>query len=95
MENHLANTAGIFNNPTASPYWLIYKEIGKAQLNKHIITKNQPMLAITEYLIQSDKCIAVIINMTPNAVTDRLSIKSGWSITKIYYVNHDISNKKT
>jgi len=85
LENYLSNTSGCFNSSQSSPYWKIYSEIGKDVLASHIISKNQPLLAITEHAVEQDKCIAIIINMSPNTVSDKLSIMKGWTVNKTYY----------
>jgi endo-1,4-beta-mannosidase len=85
LENYLSNTSGCFHTSIASPYWKIYYEIGKDVLASHIISKKQPLLAITEHAIGQNKCIAIIINMSSNRITDKLTFKTGWKVNKTYY----------
>ncbi len=84
LEDFVSKTAGSFAS-TASQYWKIYREIGKDVISKHIISKNEPLLAITEHEVSKDKNIAIVINMSPNSLNDKLVIKQGWKIGKVHY----------
>lgn len=84
LEDYLSKTAGSFS-PKASPYWKIYREIGKEVIATHIISKTKPLLAITEHEVEKDKRIAVIINMSATDLNDKLSLMKGWKISKVHY----------
>jgi len=84
LEDYLSKTAGSFS-PTSSPYWKIYSEIGKEVIASHIISKTQPLLAITEHEVSKDKYIAILINMSPSNLKDKLVINKSWNVSKVYY----------
>jgi hypothetical protein len=85
LESSLAGKSGCFDKKDATPFWKIYKEIGEKSKAKHILTKSNPLLGITEHLIDNNKCIAIIINYSPESISDIIEIRKGWVLQKTYY----------
>jgi len=87
LESYLTNLKGYYDKIDSSPLYLIYKEIGNSAIAGHLLNKTNPFLGITEHFIGENKCIAILINYSPQEIKDQIGLKEGWSIQKTYYGN--------
>lgn len=83
-----------FDNVNEPEYWHIYQQISKDILKKNKISKTNPVIAVTEHVIDANTSAAVIINMSPKTVKDTLTLSSGWGFTKSFS-GQILNNKKT
>lgn len=71
---------------TNIPLYKIYQFIFEnTNHNLHLLTKSNPFLGITEHWINSQKCIAIIINYHPEKINDKILINNNWHINKLHY----------
>lgn len=71
--------------PQETPYWKIYRHIAGEQLAARIIRKTSPALGITEHAVSEKETIAVIINYSPDQVTDALSLRKGVTLAAVLH----------
>jgi beta-galactosidase len=78
IELYLSNITGGFNSEEAQPFWKIYQAIAKSQLEQRLVTKKNPLMAITEHTIDQNHCVVVLINYSPNPMNTQLFVKENW-----------------
>jgi hypothetical protein len=82
LETALSDTPGAFHTAGAPAYWRLYAHMAQPQLATRILHKDHPMVGITEHADGADRCIAVLINYSPEAVTTSLTPAVGWSVVE-------------
>jgi len=91
LESSLAGKAGCFKLG-ATPFWKIYDEIGKSSRKNHILSKKNPLLGITEHHIDDNKIIAILINYSPENISENIELGKGWKLQKVHYGKAQWSN---
>ena len=85
VESDLVQRPGVFNNSVKEPYWKIYAMIARESLKTRIISKDHPLLAVTEHPADKNSAIGVLINCGPEALTTTVLIDQAWTVDKVLY----------
>jgi len=84
IEQALTQTPGGFHSPLAQPFWQIYRRVAQDVLQERTVSKNHPMLGLTEHLLDEHTRVVVAINYSPQALEDRLDLRPGWQVEKAW-----------
>jgi len=85
LEMNLTNTPGAFTENPAE-YWKIYHTIAAEVIAKNrAVTKNDPMVGITEHDLSATEKVVVLVNYSPTDRDVALTVKDGWKIEKALY----------
>lgn len=95
LEMNITRKAGAFTSNPAE-YWKIYQTIAADIIKQNrTVTKNDPLVGLTEHDLSSDQKVIVLVNFSPADRTVTLNIKNGWSVTKVLYGNAPIKTSVT
>jgi len=83
IEHHLSTTPGAFHRPDASPFWKIYAAIAAPHLAGRALSKDHPMVGVTEHPLDVRRRVAVAINYSPARVETALAMAPGWSVERV------------
>lgn len=83
MEKALTLRPHAFDDDQAK-CWQIYRLVGQEILQKQVVTKHEPTLAVTEHALSSDQMALVVINLSPEENTDTLTLQDGWKLSKCF-----------
>ncbi len=95
IEKTLFNELGAFNTKTAGSYYQIYDRIKDGSLSKKVVTGNNPMVGLTEHIVDENTRIVVAINYEPVSSIAELSLGTGWKVGECFYGEMPLLNKKT
>jgi hypothetical protein len=82
LECELAHTPGAFHTPLAQPFWKIYRHIAAPFIQGRRLHKENPLLGMTEHSLAEDRVLAVLINYSPERLSDRLRLQAGWALVE-------------
>ncbi len=87
IEQHLSNTPGGFTGPDAQPFWPIYRWLAanRRPMTSRMVSKDNPLIGITEHLLSDSKRIIVLINYSPTQQKAILGINQGWLVKSSWY----------
>jgi hypothetical protein len=84
IEQHLSTTPGGFTGPDAQPFWKIYRFLANG-IQARAITKDNPLVGITEHPLDETQRVVVLINYSPSVQNVPLTVADGWRITTNWY----------
>lgn len=84
LEKMMMNKACAFLAPESRDAWKIYSLMMKDRLSRKIITKHEPLLSLSEHRISDNECAIILVNNSPDEITDELPIRGGWKLKKSY-----------
>ncbi len=87
IEQYLTCTPGAFIAPSAQPFWQIYRHIALPHLSNRLVSKDNPLVGITEHILSDDKRLVMLINYSPTPQEVHLTIAGGWNIAEAWYGN--------
>jgi hypothetical protein len=85
IEQYLTSTPGAFTTPSVQPFWQIYRHIARPHLSNRLVSKDNPLVGITEHILAEDKRLVVLINYSPTSQDVNLSIGQGWQLAEAWY----------
>jgi beta-galactosidase len=85
IEQYLTSTPGAFIDPSAQPFWQIYRHIAAPHLSNRLVSKDNPLVGNTEHILSEDKRLIVLINYSPTPQEVHLTIADGWKIAEAWY----------
>lgn len=95
LEMDITLKAGAFTSNPAE-YWKIYQTIASDIIKQNrAVTKNDPLVGITEHDLSPDQKVIVLVNLSPVDRTVSLNIKGEWVIGKALYGNLPVKSSVT
>jgi len=91
IEQHLSTTPSAFSAADAQPFWQIYRHIALPHLSQRILSKDNPLVGVTEHPLDDGKRLIVLINYSPSPQAVHLTFAPGWQITAAWYGNSPTS----
>ncbi|HEX2948074.1 MAG TPA: beta-mannanase [Armatimonadota bacterium] len=85
LETTLADTPGAFHAESAEPCWQVYRHVAADVLSQRIISKQHPMIAVTEHPINETQRIVIAVNQSPNELMEGFELAQGWQLGEIFY----------
>lgn len=85
IETGLSNTPGSFHGEKAQPFWKIYRHIAEPFVAARAVTKDHPMVGVTEHPLADGKRVVVLINYGPEPAETALTLADGWSAAESWY----------
>jgi hypothetical protein len=76
---------GCFHQPDMPPFWQIYHLVAGDNLSDRVVTKNHPMLGVTEHKKTGTERTIVLINYSPERIKSAIHLISGWHLSEITY----------
>lgn len=94
LEECLASMGNSFTMDNM-PFYELYKLIFQRSLTgKHLLSKSNPLLGVTEHWIDSNNCIAVFINYSPKILVDKVSLDQKWRVKKRFLGDEFVDSDK-
>jgi len=87
LEKIMIENAGSFINQKTADAWRIYKYIGEKTCLQRVLNKESSMVTITEHVENDMKKIAVVVNNSPESISEKVFIKDGWRIDSVFPPN--------
>jgi len=84
IETHLANLPGGFHNPSAAPFWQIYRTIGEPFLAQRAVRKADPFIGLTEHPLAGGRRIVIAINYSPEPREAALDFADLWTADEVW-----------
>lgn len=84
LETALAGMAQVFSGGESPPFWKIYALVGDRVLQRRLVRKCSPWLGTTEHWLDDGAAIVVIVNYSPDRVTDTVRFAESFSCTDFY-----------
>jgi hypothetical protein len=78
LEMMLTQTVGAFHGSEAQPWWQIYSGIFQAVRHARVVTKQDPLVGVTEHVVDAAHRIVVMINYSPDARSVQMNLADGW-----------------
>lgn len=85
IELMITRTAGALHRAEAAPFWRIYREIAQDVIASRVVRKAQPMLGVTEHRLDDGRVVVVIVNQSPEPITETLELAEGWSVSDVWH----------
>jgi hypothetical protein len=85
VELELTRMPGGLHTPDAPPFWKIYRTITDGLLSGRAVSKDNPLIGLTEHHLAQDQRIVVAINYSPDTQSPVLTLAPGWSPTKTWH----------
>jgi len=85
IEDALTHTPGSFHGPQAQPFWKIYQTIAQPFLQKRVLTKNHPLVGVTEHPLDDRQRMVIMINYSPSPVEMDCKMAAGWILEETLY----------
>ncbi len=92
IEQYLTCTPGAFVDPAAQPFWQIYHRIALPHISNRLVSKDNPLVGITEHILSEDKRLVVLINYCPTSQDVNLTISQSWQLAEAWYGALPIEN---
>ena len=87
LEQYASKTKGIFLDAEKQKLHEFYRIIANDAINDRIIQKNHPFIACSEHMINENEAYAILVNSSPDNVTDELSLQENWTISEVLHGN--------
>ena len=84
LEKKLWQMPGSFNEANEKPYYRIYSEIGREQIDKKICVSNNAFIGVTEHMINDDEAIIVAVNYDDKTHKTEFKVKDGFKLETLY-----------
>ncbi len=84
LETMLWDKPGSFNEANQKPYYRIYSEIGREQIDKKICVSNNAFIGVTEHMINDDEAIIVAVNYDDKTHKTEFKVKDGFKLETLY-----------
>jgi hypothetical protein len=84
IETGLAHLPGSFHTPSALPFWKIYCQIAEEILTRRVVTRDNPLVGLSEHPIDDDTRVVIAINYSPSPQSCLLSFASGWRLKEYW-----------
>ncbi|MBP3961889.1 glycoside hydrolase 5 family protein [Paenibacillus lignilyticus] len=68
------------SKPGENPYWKIYRAISREAVGGRVLSKEDPLVGVTEHPVTDGKRVAVLINHTPEVKSIRVRLADGWQL---------------
>lgn len=85
IEQHVSNTPGVFIVPDAQPFWKIYQYIHQTLMVSRAVTKDNPLVGITEHPLDENRRVIVLVNYSPTPQLVKLTLTPGWRTADEWY----------
>jgi len=85
LEDNLSNMPGVFHKADAHPFHQIYRTIAGPHMKDRIVTRDSPLLALTEHELDDSRRAVIAINHDTKALTAKLTLADGWAITNSWH----------
>jgi hypothetical protein len=85
LELELSSLPGAFHSADAQPFWKIYRHFALPFIARRALSKDNPMVGVTEHPIDSGKRVIVAINYSPEVQTIILTPAEGWRIDQAWH----------
>jgi len=85
IEQHLSSTPGAFSSPAAQPFWQIYRHIAEPHLGHRAVTKDNPLVGLTEHSLDKQRRLVVLVNYSPQPQEVNLKLAQGWRFADAWY----------
>ncbi len=85
IEQHVSNTPGVFIAPDAQPFWKIYQYIYQTLKVSRAVTKDNPLVGITEHPLDENRRVIVLVNYSPTPQPVKLALARGWCTADGWY----------
>jgi hypothetical protein len=89
LEAAISTEAQRFGANDSPHYWQLYRTFAGRILKNRILKKNDPCLGITEHKLHSGDFLAVLINYSPEARNDLISISDQFAFSKVEMGDHE------
>ena len=80
VETGLVNQPGAFDRPDERPYWQFYRMVAQSEPGERAVTKNHPLLGLTEHPLNKGRRVVVAINYSPEPVQAEFALRRGWQM---------------
>jgi hypothetical protein len=84
LEASLARMPGVFHSHPDQQYWKIYHNFAETSLQQRIIRKNDPMVGLTEHMLDQIRCLVIAINYEPDSRHGSFDIEPGWKLESFW-----------
>jgi hypothetical protein len=85
IEQHLTSTPHAFTSPDAQPFWQIYRHIAEPHLGRRAVTKDNPLVGLTEHPLDEQRRLVVLVNYSPQPQEVGLTLAQGWRFADAWY----------
>ncbi len=82
LETMLIHTPGVLLDESAPPFWKIYQHMARDLAVRRVLGKTSPHVGVTEHPLEDGQRVAVVINYSPAAKNENLTIRRGWRLVK-------------
>jgi hypothetical protein len=87
LEKVMGTQPGTAWQPEEHPLWKVYRELSAVvRREQRIVSQNQPLLGVTEHVLDGNRVI-VVINYSGQERPLDLTLKAGWAVTACWYGN--------
>jgi hypothetical protein len=85
MELTVTRTPGVLHTPEAPPCWSVYRHVAADVIRNRVVSKQQPMVGVTEHPCDAGSRVIVAINYSPEKINTRLTLARGWVLEDVLY----------
>ncbi len=86
IETDMAYSAGSFESPASRDAWRIYEHLaGPVTQYSRAAAKGHPLLGMTEHVLGDAWRVVVLVNYSPQEVSDTLQLGDDWVIDEVWY----------
>ena len=85
IELYLSNTPGAFHGESAQPFREIYRHVAEPFTRERIVTRNHPLVGVTEHALGENERVVVLINYAPAPVETTVTLAPGWKAVRSWY----------
>ena len=85
IERYLSETPGSFTATQAQPFWQIYRLLAQPFLAGRMVSKDNPLVGLTEHPLSENERLIVLINYSPQVQPVEITLAPGWQIAEVYH----------
>ncbi|MBF0246316.1 MAG: hypothetical protein HQL31_13810 [Planctomycetes bacterium] len=82
LERLMMETPSAFRSPPGEDAWKLYRLFSVELLRSHVLHKEQPLLSVSEHLLEPTSLAAIAINNSPGEIEAELAITGGWRYSR-------------
>jgi len=85
LELNQTQTPGAFHAESAAACWQLYRSMASDFLKDRAAHKSHPLVGLTEHVRDDANRIVVIVNYSPQAIRENLTLTDGWHLNRVLH----------
>lgn len=90
LEEMLWKEPGSFADAAERPYYQLYREFGRKQIECKLVTSRNPMIGVTEHQQSEQEAVIVAVNYDSKCHATEFVLQDGWSLEPLYGELHTL-----